>query len=299
MKGCALRALVQVAALVAAVGVVGWWLITSYQLRITDVIGVSVLVGLLIWIAGSVLLSVFSAWREKRALADSIAGKAPRDGERTILVGHLEVIGKPLEAPLSGGKCVAYWFEVWEMRGSGKTRSKAVYLDGLALTPTRIVTNAGIFKLLAVPQLDCDSARLERSAAAVRATALWQRTPYSEPLKPFSGRPSAAEEWNDTDGDYQRIVRRTDAAIDLAHCTYDERMLAPGDRVCVFGKYSEAQRAIVPDTHDWSKITRVMKGEASDVVRQLGRRIVRRLLVVLISLALAGGALAAFTGRLG
>lgn len=297
MKGCALRAVLQLAVMVMIVAAVGGGLIFIYRLPLADVLGASLLAGLLIWVGVSLLMGAVSSSRERRALGNSIDGRPPRDGERTILVGHLEAVGKPLRSPLSERRSVAFTFEVWEMHGGGKSRRRVVYLDGLALTPTRIVTNAGSFKLLAVPELDCDPTPLDHATAVVRATALFQRAPY-EPVKPFSGRPSIEQQWNDTDGEFQRVTRHAEQDVDLANCTCTEKILEPGDRVCVFGTYSEAQRAIVPDSQDWSKMTRVMKGEAGDILRQLNTRVVRRLLVALVVFGLAAGTLLAFTSSL-
>ena len=47
-------------------------------------------------------------------------------------------------------------------------------------------------------------------------------------------------------------------------------------RVCVFGEYSAAKRAIVADPNDWSKVPRIMKGDPDAVVRQLRSRVIGR-----------------------
>jgi hypothetical protein len=62
----------------------------------------------------------------------------------------------------------------------------------------------------------------------------------------------------------------------------------------VFGEYSEARRAIVADPGDWSKVTRVMRGDPEAAVRQLRSRVIGRLIGGLVAAAAAAGVVAAF-----
>ena len=130
------------------------------------------------WLAVNLVISAGTAWRERRAIVAGIAGTPPVDGRKAILVGHIDAAGPALQAPLSGRDCVAYTFEIYEIRGSGKRQSKVVYCDGIALTPSLIVTRAGSFRLLAVPELVCDPADLDREAALTRAAELMRTLPF-------------------------------------------------------------------------------------------------------------------------
>jgi hypothetical protein len=85
------------------------------------------------------------AARARRDHGGSRARGTPRDGRRTILAGYLEPTGPVLRGPLSGRERVAYTFEIYEMKRVGKSTSKLVYADGIALTPTMIVTRTDRF----------------------------------------------------------------------------------------------------------------------------------------------------------
>lgn len=297
MKGCAFHALLSLfgfAAIVIAIGAgLGQWYGTSPS----DMIGVSIFGGLFAWIALNLLLAAVKAWRERAALRAGIAGTPPADGRRAILVGQIEPLGATLRAPLSGHECVAYTFEIYGMRLVGRSHSKVVYCDGLALAPSLIVTRAGSFRLLAVPELECDEADLDRDAALTRASELMRTTAFVPPPKPFT-RPAIEQQWNDDDGAFQRVSRRVDDHVDLTRCKMTERRLERGARVCVFGEYSAAKRAIVGDPNDWSKMTRVLKGEPDAFVAQLGASVVRRLLGTVVCGGAAAGVIAAFVSSL-
>ena len=110
---------------------------------------------------------------------------------------------------------------------------------------------------------------------------------------PFS-RPSIADQWNDDDGAYRREGRRVEGDVKLADCKMTEHHLERGARVCVFGQFSESKRAIVANPNNWSKITRVMKGDPDAIARQLRRSVVRRTVGALIFGGIAAGVIAAF-----
>ena len=297
VKGCAFGALRSIVALAAIVVAIGGGLNYVYGGGPRDVIGVSLLAGLAGWIGLNLLLSAVRAWRERAALNASISGTPPVDGRPTILAGYIEPAGPGLRAPLSGRECAAYTFEVYEMRRVGKSSSKVVYCDGVALTPSSVVTPGGSYRLLAVPELDCDEVDLDRKAAIARAAELMRTLPFQPPPKPFT-RPSIEDQWNDDDGEFRRDRRRTEEPVDLEPCRLSERLLERGARVCVFGHYSADKRAIVADPDDWTKITRVMKGDAAAVVAQLGSSIVRRLIGAVIFAGAAAGITAAFVSNL-
>ena len=274
---------------VAAAGLRAW-----YGIEPQDAIGALIFAGLFGWISANLLLSAVTAGRERAALR---AGNAPRDGRRTILAGYLEPGGPTLRGPLSGRECLASTFEIYEMKRVGKTDSKAVYADGIALTPTMIVTRAGSFRLLAVPNLDCPDADLDRSEAQQRAGELMRTLPFKPPPAPFT-KPTIDDQWNDDDGAFSRQTRHVEGAIDLDKCRLTERHLERGARVCVFGHYSAAKRAIVADPNDWSKTTRVMKGDPEAIAGQLGGTVVRRLIGAALSAGASAGVIAAYVSSL-
>ncbi len=297
VKGCAFRLLVSLFGLAASVMGVAAALSYHYGVEWRAVIGVAALAGLCLWIAANLLKAAVSAWRERAALRAGISGVPPEDGRRAILVGRIEPLGVTSRAPLSGRDCVAFTFEAYEMRLIGRTRSKVPFCDGIALTPCTIVTRAGSFRLLAVPELDGDETALDRESALQHAIALMQTLPFDPSRKPFA-RPGIEQQGTDTDGEYRRERRHVERIEDLAKCQMSERHVERGAEVCVFGEYSAAQRAIVADPHDWSKITRVMKGGPEAIVRQLGASVVRRTIGMLVAAGIATAIVTAFVTNL-
>jgi hypothetical protein len=299
LKGCAIRGLLSLFALVAIVFAIGGGIVHWYGVRRVDVLGVSIFAGFFAFLALNLVWSAIDAWRKRAALRGGIAGTPPVDGKQTILVGYIAPSGgATLTAPLSGRPCVAYTFEIYEMRGSGRRSTKVVYCEGIALTPSSIVTNSGSYQLLAVPELDCEDSEFERKTALVRARELMRTLPF-EPLVPFA-KSKLAERWNDADGAYRRDINRVEGVDDRDPSAWrlTERTLESNARVCVFGQYSAAKRAIVANPNDWSKITRVMKGAPDSIVRQLGASIIRRMIGAVVCAAAATGLLAAFISSL-
>jgi hypothetical protein len=297
MKGCAFRALLSLVEFAAIGGAIAVALQRWYGIAPGDAIGALIFASLFGWMSVNLIRSAITAWRERSALRAGIAGGEPVDGRRTILVGQIEPAGSSIRAPLSDRECVAYTFEIYEMKRVGKSSSKVLYADGIALTPSVIITRGGSYRLLAVPELDCPDTDLDNEAARARAVEQMSTLTYEPPPAPFT-RPSIEQQWNDDDGAYRRETRHVEDDVDLTRCRLSEKCLERGARVCVFGQYSAAKRAIVADRSDWSKITRVMKGDADVVARQLGGSVVRRLIGAVLSAAAAVGTLAAFVSSL-
>jgi hypothetical protein len=294
VKGCAVSAVISLLGLVAITAALAVGLREWYGIAPQNAIGALLFAGVFGWMSANLLLSAVTAFRERAALRASSGGGTPADGRRTILAGYLEPSGPVLRAPLSGRECVAYTFEIYEMKRVGKTDSKMVYADGIALTPATIVTRGGSYRLLAVPQLDCSDSDLDRTTADPRAAELMQTLPFTPQPAPFAKRPSIEAQWNDDDGAYSRLTKHVEGTIDLTRCRLTERHLERGARVCVFGHYSADKRAIVADPNDWSKITRVMKGDPDVIAGQLGASVVRRLIGAALTAAAAAGTLAAY-----
>jgi hypothetical protein len=147
--------------------------------------------------------------------------------------------------------------------------------------------------LLAVPDLDCDETYVPRETALRLAADYIRSTTFETPAKPLA-RPVLERQWSDDDGTYRSETRRTADEVDLAACTLSQRQIERGARVCVFGPYSASKRAIVADPNDWSKITRITKGDPDVVVRQLRSSVARRIAGALLCGGAAAGLIAAF-----
>ncbi len=293
MKGCALSLLVSLLGYVAIVVGIVAGLGHFYGMSPRDAAIVALGVGLLVWIAANLVKSAVTAWRERGAIVASLAGTTPVDGRQTVLTGFIEPTGQVLRAPLSGRECVAYTFEAFEYRRSGSRSTKVPFCDGLAVTPSLIVTRTGSYGLLAVPELDCAEVVLDHDAARARVGDLLRRIPLTPPAVPFRRSP-IEQQWNDDDGAFERLSRHVPEDQNLANCRMSERHIERGARVSVFGTYSAARRAIVANTQDWSKITRVMKGDPDGVAKQLRASVVRRSIGAVIFGGAAAGVIYAF-----
>lgn len=284
MKGCAFRALLSLAGLVASIGA-AFALLRSAPEGSVPLPIASIGAGLLTWIAVMVTTSALEAWRERAAIIGGIAGEMPVDGS-AMIVGQIEPLRRALEAPLSGKPCVAFTYEVYAMRGGSKNRSKVVCLDGVGLTACQITTRTGSFRLLAVPELECDDETLDVGAAATRVNARIPTLPLTPPRSPGS-RPTIEAQWNDDDGEFLRESHYADDEVDAEEHRFVERVIEPGARVCVVGQFSAARRAMVADPGDWAKITRIMKGDPDTIARQLAGSAVRRAVFAVVCAALA------------
>ena len=297
MKGLALKFLLQVLGLVALIGGTSAGIVNATGVAPVKTIGVSIGAGFFAWIAMALFVAAIRAARERRALRTGMAGVPPVDGRRAIIVGTIDALGAVLRAPLSDRECVAYTFELFKYQGSGKRRTRVTFAEGIALAPSAIVTQSGTYRLLAVPELDCQPSDLDSGTALPRAAELMRTVPCV-PLVPFA-RPSVEARWSDDDGEYRRELRRFESPELPDEVQMTERVIERGARVCVFGAYSAERRAIVADRHDWSRIVRVMKGDPDAIVRQLGASVVRRSIGTIVFGAIAAALVAMFVSSLG
>jgi hypothetical protein len=284
MKGCAFRVLLSLAGLLASIGA-AFALLRSSADGSGSLPVFSIGAGLFAWIAVMMSISAVKAWRERAAAVGGIAGEMPGDGP-ALIVGQIESLGRLLEAPLSGKPCVAFTYEVYSMRGGPKGRSKEVGLDGIGLTASQIATRSGVVRLLAVPELDCEPEDIDIGLAVARANDRIRRLPLTLPRQPGST-PTIEAQWNDDDGEFLRESNHADQEVDATEHRFVERRIEPGARVCVVGQYSSARRAMVAAPNDWSKVTRIMKGDPAAIARRLAVSAVRRAIVGLVCAALA------------
>jgi hypothetical protein len=291
VKGCARSLLIQFAAYLATAGAIASLLHSRLGHPLPKLIAPSLIGGLAAVIGAGLLLGISKPVRDRAALAACLAGKRPADGARAGLAGTIDAIGEPLRAPFSGKECVAWSYEIWEMKATGSRSSKVVYFEGLALTPSAIATPAGAFRLLAVPTLDLASEGFLPSEALARFKE-HVKTASFETTKP---RGTLAQMWSDDDGSYRREVRAESVAdVPLELCRFTEGVVGRGERVYVIGRYSESRGGIVPDPN-WAKDTRLMKGDPAEILRQLRGRIVRYAIGGVVFLGVSAAIVAAFT----
>ncbi len=294
MKGCAFNGTLSFLALLAAIAGVAGALRAVAGVPLTSSIGVAIFAGGLLWMAANLALSAVQASKERAAISGGLDGRPPVHGQSAVLVGTIKAQGTPLQTPFSNRPAVAYRFEVYEWRRTpgARTSTKVIYGDGIAQTPATIVTNSGSYDLLAVPELDCAPSELDLQGALARATELLPTLPFHPARKPFT-RPEVEDLWNDDDGEFRRERRYLDDPPPI-NARVDERCIETGAQVTVFGPYDDTRRAIAADRNDWSKIVRIMKGDASAVAAQLRGSVIRRSVFAVLCVAAAGGLVTAF-----
>lgn len=259
---------------IAVSALMSWILQSQYGMRATDTIGMSIFGGGFAWASFGLFVSSFGCWRERAAILGGVSGTPPVDGKHAVLVGTIEPSGSRLQAPLDGSQCVMYTYEIRFDVGSGKSRSFGTIARGIGLAPSRIVTRAGSYKLLVVPNLEGDSPANSSAARIERFLRYAHQTTFTK--KEDSAKELLAQ-WADDDGAY-----RSDVAyfpIDDANTQYwqpHQQHVPPGARVCVFGPYSKAKGGIVPSI---TKPVRLICGSIEDVAATLKSQMITRSII--------------------
>lgn len=290
MKGCARSLFVQLAGFLATVGAVLFLFDERFGLPPGKTLGASLFAGFFAWLGWTLLFGIAQPIQERSALRDCLAGKRPADGKRAGVAGTISAAGQAMRAPLSGADCLAYKYEISLTRGSGRSRHKAVYFEGIALVPSVITTTSGNYRLLAVPTFDFGGEAIDRR----KALRNWEEHVRTAQFEPESSRRTLEKQWTDDDGAYHCEKRnKTSGEVPLEECTFREDIITPGDRVYAVGLFSEARGGLVPHPN-WARETRIMKGDAESVLRQLKGRIVKYVIGGILCSAAAAGILFAF-----
>lgn len=291
MTSVAVGCLVPLAVWLATAGALSWLLQARYGFAAPATLGVAAGAGLLLCAGLALLYSAATAWRQRASILGGIAGVTPSDGPGAVLVGTLEARGPALTAPMSGVPCLAYAYDITETRGTGKQRMIYKHFRGVALTPSAVVTPAGSFTLLTVPDLD---AAAPSTTASERMANFERYARVTTFLRHDSAAQELLDQWADADGAYRSDVGY--AALDdvtLTNCQLTEQLVPPGARVCVFGSFSSAKGGIVPSS-GLQTPPRLILGSPDQVTATLGSTTRTRLILGVLSLAAGAGLVAAF-----
>lgn len=219
-------------------------------------------------------LGIVHAARERTMLLDTMTGAPLEDGKWVAVSGRIHSMHK-LHAPLSGESVVAYTYKVWRMEGSGKSRSQVNHYEGKALVPSTISGRSGSVRLLAVPTFDFPAEKLTPERAIEKLQAHIAGSQFETPDTPKKLRATVEREWTDDDGNYRVDKRSSGAdAVPLEDCQFEETHVKQNESVCAFGMYSQARGGLVPHPN-WSRQTRLMRGDAETVAGQLRSRMIK------------------------
>ena len=283
MKGCARTCLLQLLGWAIA-SFAFFYYFQSLAYRGAPTIWVSVAAGLCVMIAIGYAWAIKDLAIERQMLLDAAVGAPPADGQWCAVSGRIQALD-PLRGPLSGADVVAYQYKITNMERSGRSTSEVTYYEGKGLTPSTIATRHGSIRLLAVPMFDVDAADLGRYIETIeRARAYAASTPFSAPKE---SRDAMDREMTDDDGNYRFDKQWHPEHIpDMDGFRFEEKHVQQGETVCVFGLYSQQRGGIVPHPN-WAKHTRIMRGDAAAVARQIRKRITRYVIGIAVFSAAA------------
>jgi hypothetical protein len=174
---------------------------------------------------------------------------APRDGERVAFCGIIEADDEPIESPVRKRPCVLYHFAVlhrerWSVSVGGGTKEVTDFA-GYGATPCRVIGTSGSVRLHGFPTLHGFE---ERSISSVSA-----RENVREFLRGlrFEERKRGEVEWIYFGEDLwdgrtktERNFRAPGASLH-ERAIFSEASVGESDRVCVVGKWSESEKAVV------------------------------------------------------
>jgi hypothetical protein len=227
------------------------------------------------------MLSIGYAWgikdlaRERSMLIEAASGTQPDDGRWVAVTGRIHSMHS-LTAPLSGEDVVAYEYKISRMERSGKSSSDVTYFEGKALVPSTIATRTGSIRLLSVPTFDVPAATFARYQDAVqRAREYIASTPFQTRQTPKDQRIGMEHESTDDDGNF-RLDKSwfPDRDVDIDGCTLTEKHVKQNEQICAFGLYSQERGGIIPYPN-WARQTRIMRGDAEDVAKQIRSRMIK------------------------
>lgn len=231
----------------------------------SDSLAVGLLAGGVALPAFGLLFSSGKRWRERAAFHAGAQRKPPLDGSSVVLVGVIQATGPLLTAPMDRTPCVTYAYDIKVYRGKGKWRMLHTVARGVALTPSVIVTPAGRFKLLVVPDLQATATAASQTQCIDNFMSYAGSTTFIEAK---SSAQELSDRWSDDDGAY-----RSDVAYEsLKGASTDgwiiqQQHVAPDAKVCVIGRFDLARGGVVP-----SKVntpTRLFVGHAAEVAADL------------------------------
>jgi hypothetical protein len=242
-----------------------------------------------------VMLAIGYAWAirngavERNMLLEAASGAPPEDGRWVAVSGRIHSMHS-LQGPLTGEDVVAYQYKISRHERSGKNSSEVTYFDGKAVVPSTIATRHGSIRLLAMPAFDVPASPFARYQETVqRAHEYVATTPFQTSSTPKDRKIGMNEESTDDDGNF-RVDKRwyPDRDVDLDGFQFEEKHIKQNETVCAFGLYAKERGGIIPHPN-WAKQTRIMRGDAHDVAKQLRTRITKYVIGIVVFGAAAYG----------
>ena len=190
-------------------------------------------------------------------LERAVSGEPPPEDGPVVVTGVARPLGPPLCAPLSGSLCVAYQYRMYYRTwGQSERRRRTVPVYwGHACRPFRIDTAGRAIRVMAVPQLADEAARLGAPDDVARARQHVDATRFEEVGADLLGAlgtafERAGEMFADADGESRRDWKRAGEDRDPSSLLLEETVLPVGASVTAVGQWSTDRQAIVPASGD-------------------------------------------------
>jgi hypothetical protein len=254
------------------------------------------------WISTGALRTAAIAARDARRVSSQSAfagfgGEELSDGETITIVGRTRASGQPLRAPFSDQPAVLYSYDIEHVsRGPEDSSSNAKDYSGFALAPTAIDSSRGSLLLLGFPFLQgFPKTVLDTDAAKQNADAYIASTAFTDMqgFHPSQIYQQIREILTDDDGHVRKDWKMTEDR-DLSDKILQEQIVAPGEQVCIIGKWSAAKRGIVPGGANG--VIQLLRGDPQKVERGLWGKCIRNVIGGLIVAAIVNAGVYAILG---
>lgn len=241
------------------------------------------------------------AFKDSRAIANSLQGAPPRDGKLCAAVGTARAYGKPLIAPFTLTECIAYSLEIGSnlLSPSSDDNPKKVEFSSFGLTPSCVQTPYRQIKLLGIPTFDEVEHNYLRDDESLARAQAWVRDNEFEDLsglKLVKGIAEICGALADSDGSINKRWRTT-RDNDISALEVDEQVIKHGEQVCILGTYNAAKDGLVPDMSE-GQLNRFIAGSPEKLVGKMRLRIIPNIFGgIFFLVASIGGSYGALAAR--
>ena len=264
----------------AAVSAAYWYWLRQHLNPPADV-WVSIIAGFFMAVVIGTFRTALAAMGDARRVRRAVEpggfmGQEPADGETIAVAGTIRPLGEALLAPFSRRRAVLYSFEVEHENPAMRDEMRQVKdYSGFALTPSVIDSMQGAVKLLCYPQLEgVDKEQITAPDALSNAQEYIANTQWMDmKLNPAAIYREVKDVLTDDDGSVRKDWRMGEPP-DLERTTLQEEVVPPGAQVFAIGKWSAAQRGLIPDA---GVPARLVVGDARHVLKSLRSKIMGNL----------------------
>ena len=213
--------------------------------RSPETILVAFIAAVPLWFGITYVWEVVRRIKTSAMIRRALSGEAPRDGQKIAAIGRITPNGEALVSPFSKTPCVIYDYKI----ATGFTSDDSNLYIGARQMPSSIQTRYGAIRLLAHPDLKLKEQTVPREIALPNAQEYIQSAQIRETGigNITSSLKELMDAYKDEDGSvrYDNTTLATTQSLDTA--VFVEKLVRPGDEVCVIGLYSTQRGGIVPD----------------------------------------------------